>query len=453
MIDPEGYRRPLYMLVLSAVLGLVGGVGAVFFLALLHAMQWLFMDRVAGIHVLDVAHAAALHAPPLVRRWNPWIPLATTLGGLLAGLLVYDFAPEAEGHGTDAAVRAYHRLKGFIRGRVILIKSLASAITIGSGGAAGREGPTAQIAAGIASWLGRRLRLDEAEVKLLVLVGMAAGLSAIFKSPLGTALFAVEVLYAGLSFDGRGLPYTLAGASVAYAVMGKLTGWSTLFTVPASVGFEQPWTLVLYAALGVLGGVFAAVLPSLFYGTRDAFRRLRLPALVKPALGGLALGLVGLALPQVLGGGYGEIQLAIQGTAGPVFMLLLGLALAKMLALSLTVGSGGSGGIFAPGLFVGAMLGAGFGALLQALGVPDVPLAGFALVGMATVFGSAARVPLATTVMVAEMTGGYALMAPTMLAVAIGYLLQVRLTRNARYSTLYEAQERLPGSPSVDLEP
>jgi len=269
---------------------------------------------------------------------------------------------------------------------------------------------------------------------------MAAGLSAIFKSPLGTALFAVEVLYANLRFEGRALPFTLTGAAVAYTVMCLFNGWGTLFDVPQHVAFEHPTQLLWYGLLGVACGVMGTLLPNVFYGVRDGFRRLPLRNHFKPALGGLLVGLIALAFPQILGGGYGIMQLAVQGTLGAGVLLLLMLSLCKLLALALTVGSGGSGGVFAPSLFIGALFGAAFGLLLQRLGMGHEPLAGMALVGMAAVFGAGARVPLATTVMVAEMTGGYTLMAPTMLAVAIAYLVQITLARYTPYPSLYEAQ-------------
>ena len=195
------------------------------------------------------------------------------------------------------------------------------------------------------------------------------------------------------------------------------------------------------------------LLPNLFYGVRDAFRALRIPNHVKPAIGGLLVGVIGLFLPQILAGGYGVIQLAVQGSlAASSLGLLLVLSVAKLAALSLTVGSGGSGGVFAPSLFVGALLGAAFAALLQLFGVDAVPAAALAMVGMAATFGAAGRVPVATTVMVAEMTGGYKLMAPAMLAVAIAYLLQVALSRHTPYASLYEAQVPSPKDSPVHAQ-
>lgn len=439
----EAYRRPVLMLVLSLFIGVIGALAAVVFLSMLELAHTWLLGGIADVHPLTVAGALRLDQAPPAPLLNWWIPLVTTLGGLLAGVLVYTFAPEAEGHGTDGAVKAFHQLNGYIRGRVLIVKSIASAITIGSGGAAGREGPTAQIAAGIGSLTGRLLRLSDDEKRLLILVGIAAGLSAIFKSPLGTAIFAVEVVYASMAFEGRALPFTLAAAAVAFAVVSLFTGWSTLFIVPETLTFNAPIELVWYSLIGLVAGVMGALLPNVFYGVRDGFRALRIPNHIKPAIGGLLLGLIGLFLPQVLSGGYGVIQLAIDGGAGMAVGLMLLLSVFKLLAMSLTVGSGGSGGVFAPSLFVGALLGAAFGALLQQLGAPEVSVSGLAVVGMAALFAGAARVPIASIVMVAEMTGGYMLMAPTMIAVVLSCVVQGALVRHLRYPSLYEAQ--LPG--------
>jgi CIC family chloride channel protein len=434
------YKRAARMFGLSLVMGAIGGLGAVLFLQMLDLAQTWLLGAIAHVHPLTIHQALSRDAIPAASHWNWWIPVSTTLGGLISGVLVYTFAPEAEGHGTDGAVKAYHQLGGYIRPRVILIKSIASAVTIGSGGVAGREGPTAQIAAGVGSLIGRLLHLSEDEKRLMVLTGMAAGLSAIFKSPLGTAIFAVEVLYSSMAFDGRALPFTLTSAAIGFAVVCLFTGWGSLFTVPPSVGFDNPVELVWYAILGIVSGLMAALLPTVFYRLRDGFRAIPLPNHIKPAIGGLIVGLLGMFAPQILAGGYGVMQLAVQGTVGVGVLFLLLLSVFKVLTLSLTIGSGGSGGVFAPSLFVGALLGVAMATLLQHLGVTDVPVAGLALVGMAAVFGGAARVPIATMVMVAEMTGGYKLMAPTMLAVVISYMLQVWLTRKARYPSLYEAQ-------------
>ena len=442
-------NRNARLLILSVVLGVVGALGAQLFEWMLNVAQHLLLTGVGHFTPPTPQSVAGASGPPLATGLDWWIPVVTTLGGLLAGLLVYTFAPEAEGHGTDAVVRAYHRERGRIRARVPVVKSIASAITIGSGGSAGREGPTAQIAAGVGALVGDLLKVTDDERRYLTLIGMAAGLSAIFKSPLGTAIFAVEILYGGLAFEETVLSFAIVAAAVAYGLNGMFDGWAPLFALPARLEFNNPVHLLWYGALGVACGGIGALLPTVFYGTRDLFKKIPIPRHLKPALGGLMLGVPAMFLPQVLGGGYGWMQLAIDGHLP--FFLMLGLALAKLPALSLSVGSGGSGGVFAPTLYVGAMLG---GAIAVGLGglAHGVPPQAFAVVGMAAMFGAAARVPLATLVMVVEMTGGYGLIVPTMVAVVPAVLLQQALTSRAKYPSLYEAQVPSPADSPVHHE-
>ena len=438
------------LLIMSVFLGLVGGFGAQLFLLMLHWGDIYLIGFLGHYQPIDVAQAHASGAAPKpFSHWYWMVPIATTVGGLLSGFLVYTFAPEAEGHGTDAAVRAFHRTAGRMRARIPLVKSIASAITIGSGGAAGREGPTAQIAAGVGSIVGGLFKLPDDERRYIVLMGMAAGLSAIFKSPLGTAIFAVEILYSRMAFEGGALIYTLIAAAVAYAVAGAFGGYTPLFLLPAHTGISSPFDLVWFAILGLAAGVLGAILPTVFYRIRDWFRDFKIPNHFKPAIGGLAVGLIGIALPPLLGGGYGYIQFALGGGAGLAVWFLLLLSLGKVAALSLTIGSGGSGGVFAPSLYVGAMLGAAFAALLTAFHITGADASALGVVGMAALFAGAARVPIASLVMVIEMTSGYHLIMPTMVAVALAFVVQFTLTRRAKYPTLYEAQVPTPAESPV----
>ena len=416
----------------SLVLGIIGGLSAQVFTWLLRAAQRIFLGWMAGYTPPGVpTDGGVLHQ--VVGPHGLWlIPVVTTLGGLISGALVYGLAPEAEGHGTDTVVKALHFTGGTLRARVAPIKMLTSAITIGSGGSAGREGPTALIAAGFGSMYATWLKRPERERRLIVMMGMAAGLSAIFRSPIGTAIFAVEVLYSSIEFESEGLLYCMLSAIVAYAVNGAFVGWEPLFMVPTLAAPTRVASYGWYVLLGAASGIAGTLLPEIFYRIRDGFHALRIPAWLKPAVGGLLVGLIALRLPQVLGGGYGWIQLAINGQLA--LKLLLILLLAKMLALSFTVGSGGSGGVFAPSLFVGAMLGGAFAMVSH-----HTP-AGMVIVGMAAVFSGAARVPIATLLMVAEMTGGYELLVPAGLAVMLSYVLQVNLSRFFKYDSLYEAQ-------------
>jgi CIC family chloride channel protein len=416
----------------SVLLGVVGALAAQLFTFLLHLAERLLLEGIAAYKPPGLPDEGGVLRQVIGPHGLWLIPLATTLGGLISGLLVYSIAPEAEGHGTDTAVKAFHQSGGHIRPRVTPLKMVASAITIGSGGAAGREGPTALISAGIGSIYATLTRRSDDDRRLLVLAGMAAGLSAIFRSPIGTALFAVEVLYGEMEFEGAALLYTMLASVVAYVLNGLFVGWKPLFQMPGDLSDPSAIAYLWYAVLGLAAGLVATLLPALFYGVRDAFHAIRIPPHVKPALGGLGVGLLALWLPQVLGGGYGWIQEAIDGRLA--VRLLLILVFAKALAFALTVSSGGSGGVFAPTLFVGAMLG---GVVAQATG--HAP-AGFVVVGMAAVFSGAARVPMATLLMVTEMTGSYRILVAAALAVFVSFFVQRLLSQRLHYRSLYEAQ-------------
>jgi len=440
--SPRMQRR---MLLDTVLLGVVGALSAQLFLWMLAVAQRLLLEGVAGYlpPMLPEEGGALKEIIGAHGLW--WIPIVTTLGGLLSGVLIYSLAPEAEGHGTDTAVKAFHRAGGYLRARVPPLKMIASAITIGSGGSAGREGPTALITAGVASLYGTLEHRSDRERRLLVLIGMAAGLSAIFRSPIGTALFAIEVLYSDMEFDAGALLYTMLGSVVAYAVNGLFVGYLPLFRVPADLGIPDFTGYAWFVLLGIVAGAVGTLLPVAFYRIRDLFASLPVPPHIKPAIGGLGIGLLALWLPQVLGGGYGWIQEAIDGSL-PLKLLLL-LTFGKILALSLTVSSGGSGGVFAPTLFVGAMLGGAMADLFHQ------PPAAMVVVGMAAVFSGAARVPMATMLMVVEMTGGYQILVPAALSVILSHITQVALSGSLKYRSLYEAQ--VPGradSPAHRME-
>lgn len=436
MAGPGNSEKAQHRRIFDAVfLGVVGALGAQAFMWMLRVAQNFLLTGIGGYVPPRLSAEGGILSETIGTHGLWWIPLVTTLGGLLSGILIYSLAPEAEGHGTDTAVKSFHRTGGYLRSRVPPLKMIASAITIGSGGAAGREGPTALISAGVGSLYGTLLHRPDEERRLLVLIGMAAGLSAIFRSPIGTAIFAIEVLYSDMEFDAGALLYTMLGAVVAYAVNGLFVGYEPLFLVPAGISVPGFLDYGWYILLGVVAGAVGTLLPVVFYRVRDLFLALPVLPHVKPAIGGLGLGLMALWIPQVLGGGYGWIQEAINGSL-PLKLLLL-LTLGKIVALSLTVSSGGSGGVFAPSLFVGAMLG---GAMAKLFHLPPAPLV---VVGMAAVFGGAARVPIATMLMVAEMTGGYHLLVPAALSVVLSYLTQVTLSERLKYRSLYEAQ--VPG--------
>lgn len=431
---PAKTRSHQHQLVLDTlVLGAAGAAAAWAFNFLLHLADRLLLGGIAGYRAPGLPSEGA--APTeIIGEHSLWlIPVVAALGGLVVGVVTRWLAPEAEGHGTDSVIRAFHRDGGSMRARVAPVKLVTSAITIGSGGSAGREGPIAMIAAGLGSMYATLTHRDEHDRRLLLLVGAAAGISAIFRSPIGAALFAVEVLYADMEFEAGVLLYATLGAIVAYALSGLTSGFGALFTVPLPIApLERPLAYAWYAVLGIAAGLLATALPVVFYRTRDLFRRLPVHAVLKPAIGGALTGVLAMAFPALIGGGYGWIQRAIDGRI--LLGTLLALTIAKIVALSLTVGSGGSGGVFAPSLYVGAMLGGACAAIAH------LPPAPFVVVGMAAVFAGSAHVPFATMMMVVEMTGGYTLLVPAAFAVMLSYLVQTRLSASMRYRSMYEAQ-------------
>jgi CIC family chloride channel protein len=418
--------------VLAVLIGIVAGVGAIVFFEAIDLATRLFLGQIAGLAPPTPAGEATTAVTDADRRWL--LPAVVALGGLISGIIVFTLAPEAEGHGTDAAIDAFHRKGGKIRGRIPPIKLVASAITIGSGGSAGREGPTAQIAAGFGSWLGDVFRLTPQDRRIAVSVGMGAGIGAIFKAPLGGAILAAEILYIR-DFELDAIIPGFIASVVGYAIFGAWAGWTPVFGNTHGLTFTQPESLAWYVVLGLLAGAGGIAYVKAFYGARDAFRRLHIPPHIKPAIGGLCVGVIALWFPEVLSMGYGWLQLGIDGnTAKLATGTMLVLVALKIIATSLTIGSGGSGGVFAPGLFIGGMLGGGmWGALHTHVGwMPDTP-APFVIVGMMALFGGVAKAPIAVMLMVAEMTGEFSMLVPAMIATSIAYLVTGNIS-------IYESQ-------------
>ncbi|QJA06905.1 chloride channel protein [Thermosulfurimonas marina] len=425
-------RRQLRLLLDAILLGLAGAVVARVFSLMVDYSQAFFLGKIALYHPPGLPNEGGLPQEIVGPYGYTLVPLVTTLGGFLSGLLVYLLAPEARGHGTEAAIRAFHFLEGYIRARVPLVKMLASAITLGSGGSAGREGPASQIGAGLGSLYGTFTRRPPSERRLLLLMGMSGALSAIFRSPMGTAFFAVEVLYSQIEFEAQALIYCIFSAGVAYLLSGFVVGWEPLFRVPPGLAVTSLEEYLGFLVLGILAGVVGTLAPLVFHYTKETFDRLPFPLYVRSALGGLLVGLLGLALPQVLGIGYGWLQKAIDGELSG--KLMLAICLVKILAFSLTIGSGGSGGDFAPSLVVGGMLG-GFVAYLF-----HQPPAPYVVIGMASVFGAAARAPMANIFIVLEITGAFGLMPATALSVMTAYFVQITLSSPLPVKSLYDSQ-------------
>ncbi len=411
-------------LFLGAIVGIVSGAGAVFFHWLLGVTGDFFLGRLVGYMMPKPAGEGGFgNVVEVVIRHRWLLVLVPALGGLLAGLLIYTFAPEAEGHGTDAVIEAFHRKRGQVRPIVPVIKTLASALTIGTGGSAGREGPIAQIGSGFGSLLGRLLRLSARDTRILLLAGTAGGIGSIFRAPLGGALFAVEVLYRHPDFESDAIIPSIISAIFAYVVFGLVFTFSPVFETEYYVFHAND--LFFFGLLGLVLVPFGFVYVRTFYRVRDYFRSLRIPNHVKPMIGGFVTGLLLFFFPQVAGTSYGWVQLALYGRLG--VGLLLALAIAKIVATSLTIGSGGSGGVFAPSLAIGAFIGGAFGQWIHNVfpNMVTTPTA-FAVVGMGSFFAAVGKVPLASLVMVVEMTGNYDLLVPMTLALSLSYLFSGR---------------------------
>ena len=403
---------------LGALIGVISGLGAAVFFAALDVASRTLLGLLGGYYPPTPAGEGAnpITLPPL-----PWaVPIVVALGGLISGIIVFRLAPEAEGHGTDAAIAAFHHGARRIRARIPVIKLVASAITIGSGGSGGREGPTAQIGAGFGSFLARVLDLDARDARIAVAAGMAAGIGAIFRAPLGGAILGIEIPYRD-DVEADALVPSLVASVVAFSIFGVLIGFTPIFGQINAV-FNDPRQLIYYALIGIVAGVVGRMYISSFYGITRLFERWHIPREIKPAIAGFAVGTIGIMIPGALGTGYGWVQPAMDRSALlalPLWLILI-LPFAKILATSLSIGSGGSGGIFGPGMVIGGLLGASIWRLLEPF-APAVPVepAGFVIVAMMALFGSVARAPLAVMLMVAEMTGNLSMLAPAMIAIGI----------------------------------
>ncbi|MDE3228697.1 MAG: chloride channel protein, partial [Chloroflexota bacterium] len=361
---------------------------------------------------------------PIARPWL--LPIGAGLGGLIVGLIVYNLAPETARGGTDNVLTVFHEQNGMMRKRVAPIKLIASAITIGSGGSAGREGAAAQIMAGAGSWLAQTLNLDEHDRRIAVVAGMGAGIGTIFRAPFAGALFGAEVLYKR-DFEADAIFPTFIAAVVGYTIYGVIEGWAPIFGAHTDFSFNNPRSLVGFLALGVICGGLGLLFEATMEGVTRAFNGLRLPRAIKPAIGGVLVGLIGVYLPASLGLGYGFVPFSVNNDYTTMSGLLLALLVfAKIATTSLTIGSGGSGGDVAPAMVAGGFLGGALWAGLHYISpalVAGVQPGAFVLVGMAAFFGGISKTPLAMILMVTEMSGELSLIAPAMLATMVAYVI------------------------------
>lgn len=405
----------LTLVTIALLVGLGAGLGAVIFRALIGAFQGFFFGALGEW---------------LSFLGRYYVVLAPALGGLIVGPMVYFLAREAKGHGVPEVMEAVALKGGRIRPIVAVVKSLASSICIGSGGSVGREGPIVQIGSAIGSSVGQALRLSEDRVRNLVACGAAAGIAATFNTPIAGVIFAIEVI--GAEFRATQVT-TIVVSAVTGSVIGRLFfGDVPAFVVPAYAA-AGVWELPIYALLGVAAAIVGFSFSRVLYRFEDFFNAWRFPEYLKPAMGGLVLGAIGLVLPTLFGVGYEAIEAALHNELllGAVVVLMA----MKMVATSLTIGSGGSGGVFAPSLYIGAMLGAAFGLVVHRWLPVGTALPGaYALVGMAAVFAAAAHAPVTAILIVFEMTQDYKIILPLMLATVISTLLSERLGRESIYT-------------------
>ena len=448
--SPLEMRHLGRVLLHAGAVGVAAGlVGAAFF-ASLEVGQRLLLGGLAGYEPLRAFGETFLAAGP-DRQLRPLaLVLVPALGGLASGLLTSFLAPEAAGGGGDAAIEAYHH-GGVIRRRVIPVKGIAAVLSLSTGGAGGREGPTMQIGAALGAVVGRLLPTHRSERRVLLVAGIAAGIAAVFRTPLGAALLATEMLYRD-DFEAEALVPAIFASVVSYSLVIALFGESTLFGALPRFPFV-PRHLLLYALLALVVSLAAVAFLRTLRAVQRASAALPIAIWARPAVGGLAMGAVGTAVALwmersggpaaagfgVFGGGYGTLQFAMTGTfwipaGGGAVLLLAGVAVAKILAASLTIGTGGAAGDFAPSLTIGGLVGAAFGVAARTLlGDPSIQPAAFALVGMGTFYGGLAHTPLSALVLVAELAGSYDLLVPMMLATGIA---AVALRR----SSIYPAQ-------------
>jgi CIC family chloride channel protein len=429
-------RTQLRLLSLAFLLGVITGLGAIAFYLATQGVAHVALGKLAGYQ--PEPHPGGEPSLPwlygAVGAFRPWVLLLLPmLGGLISGVLVFTVAPEAEGHGTDSVIEAYHHKQGYIRPRVPLVKIVASAITIGTGGSGGREGPIAQIGAGVGSYLAGLLKLKSADRRILMAAGMGAGIAAIFRAPLAGALFAAEVLYRSPEFEPEVIIPAGLASVVSYCTFGAMFGWKPLFNTP-DLTFIQPLQLGPYLLLALFMILLATLYTRSFYGFIGIFHRLGIPKILKPALGALATGLVGVGLyfaagrrPEVLSVfsfGYNALQNAMGGGETMSAGILLAIAVGKILTTSLTIGSGGSGGVFGPSMVIGGCGGGALGVWLHSAWPHLVPHpASFVIIGMGGFFAAAAKTPFSTLIIISEMTGSYHLLLPALWVCMISFLL------------------------------
>ena len=380
---------------LSVLIGLFAGLGAMVF-------QWLLMG------VWNASYEAT-ELPWYVRFLLP------AAGGLLAGLVISRLSPESAGGGTGYVIEAIHHKGGKVPPRSGFYKIVVSALTLGMGGSGGREGPIMHIGAAVASFFGGRLKLKKGDMRTFAIAGAAAGLSAVFRAPLGAAIYAIEIPYKNDLEPGAAIPSMIASV-VSYLVFVSFNGYEPLFKAPSMIMDLDLVIVLAIVMLGVVVGLAGRIFIITMHATERFTTRSRIPLAAKVMYGGLMVGCIGLFVPEVLGLAEDDIARLVEGSITSVVFLLV-LFLAKMFATSFTVGTGGSGGVFFPSLMMGGTLGTAFALILDL-----TPLPLFAIAGMGAMMSGVSKTPIAASVLMAEVVGGYTVLIPVMLASVIAYI-------------------------------
>lgn len=406
------------MAILATIVGLAGGFGAIGFRYLIDIFQSISYGSMGNL-------LNAVQSTPWYFRIG--VPAA---GGLVVGPIVYFLAREAKGHGVPEVMEAVALRSGIIRKRVVCIKTFVSAVCIGTGGSVGREGPIVQIGSAIGSAIGQVLKVSADRIRTLVGCGAAAGIAATFNAPIAGSMFALEIILG--DFGLATFSPIVISSVIATAVSRYFLGDAPAFVVPA-YELISAWELPLYVALGLFCALVGVGFTKALYYTEDIFDGLKFPEYLKALLGGLLLGVIALVFPHIMGVGYPAIDLALTQQLSWWFMFLL--VAFKILATSITIGSGGSGGIFAPSLFLGAMAGGVFGAGVHAV-FPLVTASpgAYSIVGMGAVVSATTHGPLTAILILFEMTGDYKIILPLMIACIIGSLASGRLLKESIYT-------------------
>jgi CIC family chloride channel protein len=406
--------------ILALLVGIATGLGAVLFRMMIDWFQFGFF----------------FGGTPFSNPLGILVFLVPAIGGLIVGLLVFHFAREAEGHGVPEVMEAVAVKGGKIRPRVGIVKAITSSISIGSGGSVGREGPIVHIGSALGSTMGQKLHLPPGGIKILLACGATSGIAASFNTPIAAVIFAIELIL--FEFKTRSFIPLVISSVTGTVISRALLGPNPAFLIP-EYSFVSNYELIFYLILGLIAGIFSVFFIHMTYGVEDLFKRLKVKPYMKPMIGGLLIGIIGLFLPHIFGVGYESVDAVLnENNATTVIVavqFLLVLCIVKIVATSITLGSGGSGGIFSPSLFIGAMIGGAFGFAVNSL-YPTITASygAYALVGMAAVFAGTSRGTLTAIIIVFEMTLNYSIILPLMFACVVSDAVSSLMSKETIYS-------------------